>query len=95
MILLIPNPGYGGRDARADAANTEKNTNVFHNRGDVGELDNVADYADRHAPNDEHATLECSIRPPSDSQRDKEAECIGRHTEQVGIGVGVTKPLDN
>jgi hypothetical protein len=95
VILLIPNPGNRGRDARANATNTKENTNVLHNRGGVGELDNVADYAHRHAPNDEHATLECSIRPPSDAQRNKEAECIGRHTEQVGSGVGVTEPPDN
>lgn len=66
IFLLIPYPGNASRDARAHTTNAKENTKVFGTSGDVRELNNIADYANEHAANDEDATLKYPIRPPSD-----------------------------
>ena len=94
-LSLVADPGNAGRNTGTDTTNTKKDTEVLHSCRGVGELDNVASYGYQHADNDEHATLEYPIRPPSDAQCSKETECIRRDGKQIRIGVGVTKFLDN
>jgi len=94
-IVLVPNPRYASSDARADTADAEEDTRIFGASGHIRELDDITDYAHKHAADDEDATLEYPVRPPGNGQRGEKAKCIGRDREQVGIGSGVAKCLNN
>jgi hypothetical protein len=46
VLLLISEPANRGRNARTNATNAKEDTKVLYTSRDIGELDDIADYAD-------------------------------------------------